>query len=74
MVESWSQARESIQRFKTALQEADEDTRYRFALWLIGLAMMAIAIIVQFGWPDVVFCAVCAGFFIWYTNIINRGK
>ncbi len=57
MTETWSHTRDSVQRLRTALQEADEDTRYKFAFWVIGLAMMAIAITAQFGWLGGLFCS-----------------
>lgn len=46
----------AYRRLKKGLREADEDTRYRFAYWVIGLVLMAGAIVFQFGYSGVVFC------------------
>ena len=59
MSETWHHALGSLQRLKAALRDADEDTRYRFAFWLSGLSLMALAIIAQFGWLGAVFCVGC---------------
>jgi len=56
MSETLGHTRDAVRRLKLALNEADEDTRYRFAFWVAGLALMGMAIIVQFGWIGMVFC------------------
>ncbi len=65
MTDTWSHTRDAVQRLKTALQEADEDTRYKFAFWISGIALMATAIIAQFGWLGVIFCG---GAVIWAAS------
>ena len=57
MSESWSSTRESINRLKAALRDADEDTRYNVAFWAAGLLMMALAIVGQFGALGWLFCS-----------------
>jgi hypothetical protein len=56
MSDTFKQTRDSFRRLKTQWRVADEDARYRLAFWAIGLALMAGAIITQFGWPGFVFC------------------
>ncbi len=58
MGHSW----EAIQRLRQSLNEADEDTRYRFAFWMIGISVMTLAIMLQFGWSGFLFCV---GVFFW---------
>jgi hypothetical protein len=64
MSDTWSHTRSSIRRLKEALQEADENTRWDLGFWAAGLAMMAAAIIVQFGTWGFLFCG---GFVIWVS-------
>lgn len=56
MSETFSDTRDAVRRLKAVLLAADDDTRHKFAYWVIGLAMMAAAIIVQFGWLGAAFC------------------
>jgi hypothetical protein len=60
--DTWASTRASINRLKTGWQAADEDTRWDIKFWAAGLAMMAAAIVAQFGWTGALFCA---GFVIW---------
>jgi len=62
MSETWKATRTSVNRLKAAWREADEDTRWSLGFWATGLAMMALAIVTQFGWPGVL---VCGGFLVW---------
>lgn len=62
MSEAWEASRASIRRLKLALYEADEDTRYKFSLWVAGFALMVTAIVLQFGWPGALFCV---GLVVW---------
>lgn len=62
MSDTWSHTRSSIRRLKAALRDADEDTRWDIGFWAAGLAMMAAAIIVQFGVWGFLFCG---GFVVW---------
>lgn len=57
MSDTWTHARASLRRLKTALDEADEDTRWKFGFWLTGIATMAVALVAQFGWVGALFCA-----------------
>lgn len=56
MSDTWDAILDSMRRLKTALHEADEDTRYKFAFWVSGFVIMATAIIIQFGWAGALFC------------------
>lgn len=66
MSDTFSHTRDAFLRLKTALQEADEDTRYEFAFWVTGLVMMATAIIAQFGVLGFLFCG---GFVVWRSSL-----
>lgn len=56
MSDTWRETRVAIRRLRAALHEADEDTRWNFGFWLVGLALMAGAIVMQFGWLGAIFC------------------
>lgn len=56
MSETWEATRSSVRRLKTSLANADEDTRYKFAFWILGFAVMGTAIIIQFGYVGASFC------------------
>lgn len=62
MSETFREARDSINRLKTALREADEDTLFMFFLWVVWLATMSVAIVAQFGAWGALFCF---GLVIW---------
>jgi len=62
MSDSWANTKASINRLKNGWQESDEDTRWDIGFWTLGLAMMAVAIVAQFGWIGFLFCV---GFVIW---------
>lgn len=68
MSDTWHHSRASIRRLKAALAEADEDTVYRFAFWVIGIVIMAGAIIAGFGWAGVAFCV---GMVFWAAGTSN---
>lgn len=72
MTDTWSNTRASVNRLKTLWQNADEDTRWDLGFWATGLAMMAVAIVAQFGWIGAMFCA---GFVIWGAgnNALRNG-
>lgn len=57
MIDTWFHTRSAVQRL-----------RYAFAFWLIGLGMMATAIVTQFGWLGVLFCA---GIIVWRAGAVN---
>lgn len=65
MSETRQCARASMRRLKTALSDADEETRFSFAFWILGLAAMTAAIVAQFGWTGVMFCV---GILIWKAS------
>lgn len=65
---SWEHTRESWNRLATSLAEADEDVRYAFFFWVLGLSMMGIAIVAQFGWVGLLFCL---GAIIWHANNVK---
>jgi hypothetical protein len=54
--ETWESTRKSVNRLKEAWSEADEDSRWNIGFWAAGLAMMAGAIVAQFGWTGAIFC------------------
>lgn len=56
MSETWSASRTSINRLKSAWHEADEETRWDIRFWAFGLALMAVALVSQFGWAGLMFC------------------
>lgn len=56
MSETFAETRASFRRLKSLLRDADEDTRWMFGFWLLGLATMAGAIIGEFGWRGAGFC------------------
>jgi len=62
MSETWKASRDSLQRLREALHEADDDIRHRFAFWVVGMLSMGAAIIAQFGWSGFSFCL---GFILW---------
>ena len=62
MSDTFANTRASFTRLKRLWQQADEDTRWDLKFWATGLAMMAIAIVAQFGWIGALFCA---GLVIW---------
>lgn len=68
MSDTFAASKASIRRLAAALREADSDTRYDFAFWAIGIAVMAVAIIMQFGWNGASFCG---GFLLWAAG--NHG-
>jgi glucokinase len=45
-----SATRESFRRLRAVWAEADEDTRLDVSFYFAGLALMAVAIVLQFGW------------------------
>jgi hypothetical protein len=63
--DTWASTRASINRLKTGWQDADEDTKLDIGFWAAGLAMMAAAIVAQFGWIGALFCA---GLVIWFAG------
>lgn len=69
MSETFSETRNAVRRLKTFLREADEDTRYKFIFWVVGLTIMAAAIIVQFGWSGFAFCV---GLMFWAASNSNN--
>ena len=72
MTDTWANTRTSFNRLKTLWREADEDTRWDLKFWATGLAMMAAAIVGQFGWTGVLFCV---GFVFWgAANHALRGR
>jgi len=70
VTDTWHHSRSSIRRLREALKNADEDTRYRFVSWVLGIAMMGAAIITQFGWVGLMFCS---GFVIWLASSSHGG-
>ncbi len=62
---SFENTAKSWNRLKRTISEADEDTQYSMMFWAIGLVTMAAAIVTQFGWLGVQFCA---GFVVWKTS------
>lgn len=62
-----------VNRFKSLWGNANEDIRWDFGFWVAGLAIMAGAIIVQFGWIGTLFCA---GAVIWKAGDhgLNQGE
>jgi len=68
MSDSWAGTRKSLQRLKTLWKEADEDTKYDISFCLIGLALMALAIISQFGAVGALFCV---GLVIWKAGSVG---
>lgn len=62
MADTWASTRASIDRLKKNWREADADTRWDIKFWATGLCMMAGAIVGQFGWLGILFCA---GLVIW---------
>lgn len=71
MSETWSATRTSISRLKAAWRDADEDTRWSLGFWAVGIAMMAVAIVAQFGWLGVLFCA---GLLVWAAGTQGLSK
>lgn len=57
MSETFKAAEEGFRRLKKSLSEADQNTRIDFAWWCIGLCLMGGAIVIEFGWPGLMFCA-----------------
>lgn len=71
MSETWKASRESIRRLRSALREADDNTRFDVAFWAIGLSIMAVAIVAHFGWPGFWFCV---GLVIWRAGSQGLSK
>jgi len=57
MSETFKAAREGFRRLKKSLSEANEDTRIDFVWWCIGLCLMGSAIVIEFRWSGLMFCA-----------------
>lgn len=55
MSDTFAETKEQFRRLRTALQNADEDTRWSFGFWFTGIVVMAAAVIMQFGWLGAVF-------------------
>jgi hypothetical protein len=72
VTDTWANTRTSFNRLKTLWHEADEDMRWDLKFWATGLAMMATAIVAQFGWTGALFCV---GFVCWGSaNHALRGR
>lgn len=69
MSEAFAETRASIQRLRNLLRDADEDTRWMFGYWLLGLATMGAAIIGEFGWRGAGFCF---GLVLWKVSSRTR--
>ena len=71
MADTWSDTRASLTRLSDLWRDADEDTRWDIKFWAAGLAMMAAAITIQFGWIGVLFCG---GFILWWVGSYGLSK
>ena len=71
MTDSWEETRKSLRKLKTIWQEADDDTKYDIAFWLIGLALMGLAIVAHFGSTGALFCM---GLLIWKAGCVGVRK
>lgn len=67
MSDNWQEARASWRRLKRSWDELGQfdDAQSEFVWHVVGLVMMAAAIISQFGWLGLQFCI---GLAIWRTN------
>lgn len=61
----FAETKASWAKLKLTLSEADEEDRRRFRYWAVGLGSMAVAIVAQFGWYGLLFCA---GFVLWWCS------
>jgi len=68
MSDSWAGTRKSLRRLGIAWNEADQDTKYDISFWIIGLSLMAVAIIYQFGAAGTLFCV---GLVIWKAGCVG---
>lgn len=65
---SWDETRDSVNRFKRAWNACDDDGKSMVVSWMIGIAFMVLAILIEFRWMGAMFVGGAA---MWWASRVK---